>query len=243
MKIVVLSGAGISAESGVATFRGAGGLWEGYDIMDVASPEGWTRNPEVVLDFYNKRRQQLRTVTHNPAHLICAELEKWVDVDVITQNVDNLHERAGSSKVLHLHGELMKVRSEIDENYIVEADGDIGLGDLCPKGGQLRPHVVWFGELVPMMEEAEKIIRNADVAVVIGTSLQVYPAAGLVLQAPQHAKIWYIDPEPGNELQGFFGNRLTVLAEKASVGMKKFRQFVIREMGCVEADDEPVVIN
>ncbi len=229
MKIVILSGAGISAESGVATFRGAGGLWEGHDIMEVASPEGWQNNTELVLDFYNKRRKQLLSVEPNPAHRICAELQQWFNVEVITQNVDDLHERAGSERVLHLHGELRKVRSEIDENYIVKVSGDIHLGDKCPKGGQLRPHVVWFGEMVPMMEPAEEIIRNADIAVVVGTSLQVYPAAGLVLQTPPHCKIWYIDPNPGNELTSYFGKRLTLVADKASTGMKRFKEYILSE--------------
>ncbi|TVR83336.1 MAG: NAD-dependent deacylase [Saprospirales bacterium] len=221
MEIVILSGAGISAESGIQTFRGAGGLWEGYDVMQVASIEGWHRNPELVLDFYNHRRRQLKSVKPNDAHLICAELQNYADVKVVTQNVDDLHERAGSKNVLHLHGELKKARSEKDENYIIDIEGDINWGDSCPRGGQLRPHIVWFGELVPMMESAEKLVKSADVVIVIGTSLQVYPAAGLVLQSAPHSQIWYIDPKPTNELNKYFGSRLTVLKESASSGMKK----------------------
>ncbi len=231
MKIVAITGAGISAESGLSTFRGAGGLWEGHDIMEVASPEGWANNPELVLKFYNLRRQQLKAVKPNNAHLVLADLEKSFDVSVVTQNVDDLHERAGSKNIIHLHGELTKVRSCLDESYIIEKEGDILLGEKCPKGGQLRPHIVWFGELVPMMDVASDVVLTADVVVVIGTSLQVYPAAGLVLMAPPHAKIWYIDPHPSNELNSYFGDRLTVLSTTATKGMEVFKEWVVKKWG------------
>ncbi|MGB0257031.1 MAG: Sir2 family NAD-dependent protein deacetylase [Coraliomargarita sp.] len=172
MKIVVLTGAGISAESGLKTFRDAGGLWEGYRIEDVATPEAWFDAPDLVLEFYNMRRRQLYEVEPNAAHRALVELEKHHDVHIITQNVDNLHERAGSSQVLHLHGELDTARSTDDESLLIELHGrDIELGDKCPKGSQLRPHIVWFGESVPMMSEAERIVRQADVLLVVGTSL------------------------------------------------------------------------
>lgn len=176
-KIVVLSGAGISAESGIKTFRDSDGLWEGHDVMEVASPEGWRKNQELVLDFYNKRRQQLKNVLPNRAHEILAELQDNFDVQIITQNVDDLHERAGSKNVLHLHGELLKVRSVYNENYVLDWTEDINLGDFDDNGNQLRPHIVWFGEAVPALEEALPIVMQADYLIVIGTSLQVYPAA------------------------------------------------------------------
>lgn len=226
MKITVITGAGISAESGLSTFRGAGGLWEGHDIMEVASPQGWLRNPELVLDFYNQRRRQLKTVQPNLAHTILAKLESEYEIQIITQNVDDLHERAGSKNIIHLHGELCKVRSCRDENYIIEKYGDIKIGDKCPGGGQLRPHIVWFGEMVPLMEVAAEAVRSSDVVLVIGTSLQVYPAAGLALMAPTHAKIWYIDPYPSTELPSFFGDRITIIPSVATEGMKKFREWL-----------------
>lgn len=195
-KIVVLSGAGISAESGLATFRDSGGLWEGHDVMEVASIEGWQRNPLVVLDFYNKRRRQAAQAQPNDAHLAIASLEKKFDVTVITQNVDNLHEKAGSSKIIHLHGELNKARSSIDENLIYDiSDREIHLGDKCEKGSQLRPHIVWFGEQVPMMEFAAAESVGADIYLVIGTSLVVYPAAGLLNYVPEDSPIYVINPE------------------------------------------------
>lgn len=226
MKIVAITGAGISAESGLSTFRGAGGLWEGHDIMEVASPQGWANNPDLVLKFYNLRRQQLKTVQPNNAHLILAELEKDHDIHIVTQNVDDLHERAGSKNIIHLHGELKKVRSCINEDYIIEKEGDILWGEKCPQGGQLRPHIVWFGELVPMIEVASDIVKSADLVVVIGTSLQVYPAAGLVLLAPTRAKIWYIDPHPSNELNHYFGDRLTIISSAATQGMEQFKAWL-----------------
>ncbi len=195
-KLVVLSGAGISAESGIKTFRDADGLWEGHDVMEVATPEGFRKNPELVLDFYNQRRRQLHEVIPNDGHLILAELEQYFDVDIITQNVDNLHERAGSSKVLHLHGELFKVRSVRNQNYILHWENDLKLGDTDEHGQQLRPHIVWFGEEVPALEEAARIVSEADILIVIGTSLQVYPAAGLIDFTQRHVPVYYIDPKP-----------------------------------------------
>ncbi len=195
-KIVILTGAGISAESGINTFRGSDGLWEGHDIYEVASPEGWKRNPELVLDFYNKRRAQLHDVIPNEAHFAISELSKSHHVHVITQNVDDLHERAGNPNITHLHGELRKVRSELDQSYVIPFEGDLFLGDLCPKGHQLRPHIVWFGEAVPMIDEAIQIIHDSDEVWIIGTSMKVYPAAGLVSYAPPSSQIIYIDPNP-----------------------------------------------
>ena len=193
-KVVILTGAGISAESGIQTFRGAGGLWEGHRIEDVASPDGWRRDKELVLNFYNLRRAQLLIVKPNAAHEALVELEKNFDVTVITQNVDDLHERAGSSNVLHLHGELLKVRSTLDETLVYEWRKDLVVGDKCERGSQLRPHIVWFGEMVPMIEPAQRIASEADIFIVIGTSLVVYPAAGLLHLAPQHSRKFLIDP-------------------------------------------------
>ncbi|MFK7755607.1 MAG: NAD-dependent deacylase [Flavobacteriales bacterium] len=194
-KIVVLTGAGVSAESGVATFRGAAGLWEGHKIEEVASPEGWHANPELVLDFYNKRRKNVHEVEPNEAHYILAQLEQANNVQIITQNIDNLHERAGSSNILHLHGEITKSRSTSDPNLVYEIEGtELNVGDLCEKGSQLRPHIVWFGEAVPTIETAAYIMSTADEVIIIGTSMQVYPAAGLVHYAPEGAPILVIDP-------------------------------------------------
>lgn len=193
---MVLTGAGISAESGLKTFRDADGLWEGHNVMDVATPEGFALNPNLVLEFYNQRRHQLLTVKPNNAHFGLVSLEKYFDVHIITQNVDDLHERAGSTKVMHLHGELLKVRSTKDEQAIFEWRDDLKLGDLCPQGNQLRPHIVWFGEQVPLMENAAKITASADILIIIGTSMQVYPAASLIDFVPSNASIYYIDPKP-----------------------------------------------
>jgi NAD-dependent deacetylase len=194
-KLVVLSGAGISAESGVATFRDANGLWEGYDVMDVASPQGWKRNPALVLDFYNQRRKNAHEVLPNPGHLALASLEDHFDVTIVTQNVDNLHERAGSSKVIHLHGSLFQSRSTLDEHLVYEMQGwELNLGDKCEKGSQLRPNIVWFGEMVPLMEVAAKEAMKADIFLVVGTSLVVYPAAGLVNYVPQGTPVFVVDP-------------------------------------------------
>jgi NAD-dependent deacetylase len=195
-KIVVLTGAGMSAESGISTFRDGNGLWENHDIMDVASPEGWARNPKLVLDFYNQRRAQLKDVLPNKAHVILSELEKKFKVAIITQNVDDLHERAGSSNILHLHGELIKARSTKNEDYIVEWREDLHLGDYDPKGHQMRPHIVWFGEAVPAIDKAIPLVEQADYIIIIGTSLQVYPAASLMHYAIHTTPIFYIDPKP-----------------------------------------------
>lgn len=195
-KLVVLTGAGISAESGIKTFRDSGGLWEGHDVMEVASPEGWQKNPELVLDFYNQRRRQLKEVKPNIGHRELSQLQIHFDVHIITQNVDDLHERAGSKKVLHLHGELSKVRSTKNPNYILEWEGDLNLGNVDRFNHQLRPHIVWFGEAVPAFEEAISITQGADYFAVIGTSLQVYPAAGLIDYVPVKSPIFYIDPNP-----------------------------------------------
>lgn len=217
-KIVVLTGAGISAESGIKTFRDADGLWEGHDIMEVASPIGWNKNPTLVLDFYNKRRAQLLTVQPNKAHEILAELEKQFNVHIITQNVDDLHERAGSSSVLHLHGELLKVRSVANEKNIMHWKTDLNLGDCDEKGNQLRPHIVWFGEAVPLIEKAIEIVETADILVIIGTSLQVYPAAGLMNYVNQNVPVYYIDPKPATIYD--LPNKLKVLPLSAVEGMK-----------------------
>lgn len=223
-KLVVLSGAGISAESGIKTFRDSDGLWEGHDVMEVASPEGWHKNKELVLDFYNKRRQQLKDVKPNRAHEILTELEANFDVHIITQNVDDLHERAGSKKVLHLHGELLKVRSTKNENYILDWTDDLNLGHVDEKGNQLRPHIVWFGESVPALEEAVAITMKADYLVVIGTSLQVYPAAGLIDFAKPEAKLFYIDLNPAKISN--LKNPLKVISETASKGMEILKEIL-----------------
>lgn len=217
-KIVVLTGAGMSAESGISTFRDAGGLWEGHDIMQVASPQGWQRNPELVLDFYNKRRRQLHEVAPNEGHLRLAALESDFDVHVITQNVDNLHERAGSTKILHLHGELFKVRSTRNPNHILHWEHDLNWGDTDPQGHQLRPHIVWFGEEVPALAEAVDITTQADAFVVIGTSMQVYPAASLIEYAPLGIPLYYIDPNPADI--PFYKNKIDVVARGGSEGVR-----------------------
>ncbi len=218
-KIVILTGAGISAESGIQTFRDAGGLWEGHDIMEVASPEGFKKNPELVLDFYNKRRKQLLEVKPNDAHKVLARLEKKFQVHIITQNVDDLHERAGSTNVLHLHGELLKVRSTGNDKLIYSWKKDLKIGDLCEKKSQLRPHIVWFGEAVPMFEKAVEIVANADILIIIGTSMQVYPAAGLIQYIMYNTPVFFIDPNP-NIKQNDFKN-LTIIKETAVNGTKK----------------------
>ncbi len=193
-KVAILTGAGISAESGIQTFRGQDGLWEGHRIEDVASPEGWRRNRDLVLDFYNKRRRQLHEVAPNEGHKALVDLEQRYDVTIITQNVDDLHERAGSSHIIHLHGELFKVRSSLDESLIYDWKGDLNIGDKCERGSQLRPHIVWFGEMVPMIAVAQEIAAQADIFIVIGTSLVVYPAAGLLHYAPRDSRKFLIDP-------------------------------------------------
>lgn len=221
-KLIVLSGAGISAESGIQTFRDSDGLWEGHNVMDVATPEGYRKNPALVLDFYNKRRQQLLTVEPNEAHRILADLEKYFDVQIITQNVDDLHERAGSSNVLHLHGELLKVRSTQNLSYILEWKTDLRDSDKDENGFNLRPHIVWFGEEVPALEEAVQLTTDADLFLVIGTSLQVYPAAGLVDFVPNKATIYYIDPKPIKIPN--LRNELVVFPNNASEGMQLLKK-------------------
>jgi len=214
--IVVLTGAGISAESGIKTFRDADGLWEGHDVMEVASPEGFRRNPELVLDFYNQRRKQLKAVEPNQAHRDLTALESDYKVTIITQNVDDLHERAGSTDVVHLHGELLKIRSTGNHNDIKVWTEDINLGDICDKGYQLRPHIVWFGEAVPEIETAVKICYAADILIIIGTSMQVYPAASLIDYVQPDTAIFYIDPKPAISSDG----KVTVIAKSATEGMK-----------------------
>lgn len=225
-KIVVLTGAGMSAESGISTFRDSNGLWENHDIKEVASPEGWDNNPALVLDFYNKRRALLKEVKPNRGHEILAELEKDFDIQIITQNVDNLHERAGSTKILHLHGELTKVRSIVDKNYILDWTEDLHLGDFDDKGNQLRPHIVWFGEAVPGFEKAIAMMELAEVVIIIGTSLQVYPAAGLMHYAAKHVPVYYIDPKPATIYD--LVNPLEVIALSASEGMDKLKSEILK---------------
>lgn len=217
--IVVLTGAGMSAESGLKTFREVDGLWEGHDVTTVASPEGFISNPELVLDFYNQRRRQLLSVKPNSGHFDLALLEKEYKVTIITQNIDDLHERAGSTHVIHLHGEVLKVRSTFDENDIQTWKTDLILGDTCKKGYQLRPHIVWFGEAVPMIEKAIDVCMTADILVIIGTSMQVYPAASLIHYVPENTQTYFIDPKPALETK----KNLTVIAETAILGVKKLK--------------------
>ena len=214
--IVVLTGAGVSAESGINTFRDSDGLWEGHDVMEVASPEGFRRNPKLVLDFYNQRRRQLKTVKPNQAHIDLATLENDYKVTIITQNVDDLHERAGSTDVVHLHGELLKIKSTGHPEAIKPWTDDIHVGDTCDKGYQLRPHIVWFGEAVPEIETAVKICYAADILVIIGTSMQVYPAASLIDYVQPNTTIYYIDPKPAISNDG----KVRVIAKSATEGMK-----------------------
>lgn len=218
-RIVVLTGAGISAESGIRTFRDSNGLWEDHEVMDVASPEGWRRDQELVLRFYNARRAQLKEVQPNAAHAAIKQLEDHFLVNVITQNVDDLHERAGSKNVLHLHGQLKKARSTGNENLIYDWVDDLNTGDLCESGHQLRPHIVWFGEAVPALEEAIRITSQADIVLIIGTSLQVYPAASLFAYAPPEANIFYIDPKPADNHQSQARGHFETIAKPASVGV------------------------
>ncbi|MEL4307529.1 SIR2 family NAD-dependent protein deacylase [Joostella sp. CR20] len=216
-KIVVLTGAGISAESGISTFRDADGLWEGHDVMEVASPQGWENNMALVLDFYNQRRKQLLEVKPNTAHHAIAELEKNYEVTIVTQNVDDLHERAGSTRVIHLHGELLKARSTFDENLVFDWKKDIKIGDFCEHNHQLRPHIVWFGEAVPLIDTAIEIVSQADILMVVGTSMQVYPAAGLINYKKTNTPIFFIDPQPNISENSI--NGLKIIAEKATVGL------------------------
>jgi NAD-dependent deacetylase len=219
-KLVVLSGAGMSQESGIRTFRDMGGLWEKYDVTEVATPQAWAKNPELVNRFYNERRKQLLESMPNAGHIGLADLEKLYDVQIITQNIDDLHERAGSSNVLHLHGELKKARSSVDENLVYDIDGwELKIGDKCEKGSQLRPHIVWFGEAVPAIEEAMRIVQQADIFVVIGTSMNVYPAAGLINYVKGGTPIFLIDPNPVDVYVNF-----TFIQEKASKGVELLKE-------------------
>lgn len=229
-RLAVLTGAGVSAESGFQTFRDSGGLWEQYDVNDVASHEGWYRNRKLVLDFYNGLRVQLRDAKPNRAHEIIAELEKRFKVDVITQNVDNLHERAGSTHVVHLHGELTKVRPETgiydntgSEKEVIDVGYNaVNLGDFAPNGSQLRPHIVFFGESVPKIEEAINLVEKADILLIVGSSLQVYPAAGLYRYAGPETPIYVIDPKPVS----IYDPRVTMITDVATKGMEKFAEMV-----------------
>lgn len=227
-KVVVLTGAGISAESGIKTFRDADGLWEGHDVMEVASPQGFKQNPELVLDFYNQRRKQLFSVLPNAAHLALKKLETRFDVQIITQNVDDLHERAGSSSVVHLHGELLKVRSIKDEQRVIHWEKDLFLGDVCENGHQLRPHIVWFGEQVPLLEKAVEITEGADILLIIGTSMQVYPAAGLINFVAPGTPIYFVDPKPSVS-SSEYGN-LTIIANTATQGVPTLVEDLIGTM-------------
>lgn len=220
-RIVVLTGAGVSAESGIKTFRDAGGLWEGHDVMEVASPQGWAKNQELVLDFYNQRRKQLHEVQPNAAHKALVELEENHDVQIITQNIDDLHERAGSKNVVHLHGELLKVRSTVYDQLVYEWTSDLNLGDKCEQGAQLRPHIVWFGEMVPMLTVAAELTASAEIVIIIGTSMQVYPAAGLVGYAPSDAQVYYIDPKPSVNYELSNSGHLNIISEAATTGVRK----------------------
>ena len=225
--MVVLSGAGISAESGIRTFRDSGGLWENYRVEDVATFEAWQRNPDLVLEFYNQRRRQLRDVEPNAGHRALASLEKKYEVQIITQNVDDLHERAGSTKVLHLHGEMTKARSTVDEHLVYPIGyEDIRAGDRCEKGSQLRPHIVWFGEAVPAIETAAGMVHAADMLLVVGTSLKVYPAAGLVQAVSSACRCFLIDPGLGTLN---LGRQWTMMAEKAGVALPRLADRLLEE--------------
>ncbi|WP_142783532.1 SIR2 family NAD-dependent protein deacylase [Changchengzhania lutea] len=216
--LVILTGAGMSAESGLKTFRDANGLWEGHDVLEVATPQGFEENPELVLEFYNQRRRQLLDVKPNTAHLDLVKLEERFKVSIITQNVDDLHERAGSTNVIHLHGELLKVRSIGDIHDVKEWHTDLNFGDTCANGHQLRPHIVWFGEDVPMIEKAMTICEKTDLLLIIGTSMQVYPAAGLINYVPKDTPMFLIDPSPNINNH----KNLTIIAENVTIGMKEF---------------------
>lgn len=225
-KLVVLSGAGASAESGIKTFRDSGGLWEGHDVMDVASPQGWSNDRELVLNFYNERRKNALAAKPNEGHKIIAELENHFDITVITQNVDNLHEKAGSTKVLHLHGELFKSRSTVDPNLVYDIEGwELKAGDFCEKGSQLRPHIVWFGEMVPMMDIAVEETLTADFFIVIGTSLQVYPAAGLLEYVKETTPKFIIDPNMPDVVSR---PNLYLMEEIGSRGMRKVKETLLK---------------
>lgn len=224
-KLIVLTGAGISAESGIATFRDSGGLWEGHKVEDVATPEGWRKNPDLVLDFYNQRRKQALDVKPNRGHEILVELEKSFEVSVVTQNVDNLHERAGSSHVIHLHGSLFESRSTLDPRLIYPIKGwELKRGDKCEKGSQLRPNIVWFGEAVPMIEVAADLAATSDIFLVVGTSMVVYPAAGLINYVPDRVKKYVVDP---NKPEILHVPNLEFIVEKASTGMERMKEILL----------------
>lgn len=219
-KIIVLTGAGISAESGLKTFRDADGLWEGHNVEDVATPEAWQSNPALVLDFYNQRRAQLKKALPNEAHTALAKLEEKFNIIIITQNVDDLHERGGSQKIIHLHGELFKVRSTLNPSLIYEWKEDLTLNDKCELGSQLRPHIVWFGEEVPLMEKAAQECLDAQHCIIVGTSMQVYPAAGLIRYLPLDCKLYYIDPNPTISFELGSRKNLELIKLKATEGVK-----------------------
>ena len=220
----MLTGAGISAESGLRTFRDSDGLWEGYNVEDVATPRAWRKNPQLVLDFYNERRKNVANAQPNAAHIGLADLEENFDVHVITQNIDDLHERAGSTNVLHLHGQIFNMCSEVDRSSVTEIRGDIKMGDLTEKGHQFRPDIVWFEEPVPMIEKAMLLAMKADIFVVVGTSLQVYPAAGLVQYAPAHAPIYIIDKKNPHISQA---SNVTIIEQPATEGVKILKQLLL----------------
>lgn len=226
-KLYILTGAGMSAESGIKTFRDSDGLWEEYDVMTVASIDGWNKNPRLVLQFYNERRKQLETAQPNGGHNGLAELEKHFEVHIITQNVDNLHERGGSSNVVHLHGELTKVTSCADPSYVIDIGyKEIKWGDKCPKGSQLRPFIVWFGEAVPVFYEASQMVCDADAFAVIGTSLNVYPAAGLIDYVPSNIPMYLIDP---NDVPSPSNRKVEYIKEKASHGVQILTQKLLNQ--------------
>lgn len=233
-KLVILTGAGMSAESGISTFRDSGGLWEQYPVEQVATPEGYRANPKLVIDFYNARRKELLRVKPNKGHELIASLEPYFDVTVITQNVDNLHERAGSTRVIHLHGELTKVTSSREPDnpaYIRELkpeEYDVKMGELAPDGSQLRPFIVWFGEAVPMIETAIDYVEQADIFVIIGTSLNVYPAAGLLNYVPSRVPVYLIDPK---EVTIVSGRKVHVIRKGASEGMEELKNMLLKERG------------
>jgi len=226
-KLVVLSGSGISAESGLKTFRDMGGLWEQYDVTEVASPQAWQRDPELVLRFYNERRRQLLNSEPNAGHKALAELESHFDVEIVTQNVDDLHERAGSSKVLHLHGEIRKARSTGDASLVYDIEGpELNLGERCEKGYQLRPHVVWFGEAVPAISQASRLVQQADIFAVVGTSLMVYPAAGLVNYADISIPLFLVDP---GTMEPPRSENIHFIKDKASTGVPKMKDILVNQ--------------
>lgn len=230
-RIVILTGSGVSAESGLLTFRDSGGLWENHDIYEVASPQGWRKDPALVLDFYNKRRAQAALAQPNTGHVAIAEMQQRFGAQLITQNVDDLHERAGSEQVLHLHGELRKVRSTTDPGYISDVGSTaINVGDVCPQGGQLRPHIVWFGESVPLIDVAAQWCREAHILIVAGTSLEVYPAAGLVDMLPEGAVVFVVDPQ----LPPIHNREVIHIAQKASTGLPEVLKRIVEIYGSTQ---------